>query len=53
MWNADRTYYGSCRQPDAFERAELWAQGELHWLNVRTRQNLAHILKSEQKEPPK
>jgi hypothetical protein len=43
MWNDDRTMYCGTPQPDAFERALLWAHGEIHWLKVRTDQNLKRI----------
>lgn len=47
IWSADRTMYYGTRLPDAFDRALLYAHAELHWLGIRTAQNIKHIFRKD------
>lgn len=43
MWNADRTKYFGTKVPSPTERVMLDCFCNLHWLKVRTLQNLKRI----------
>jgi hypothetical protein len=50
MWNADRSMYYGTKEPDVFESILLEAHAKIHWLRIRTAQNLRSTYNSDKEQ---